>query len=135
MRGVPLALTSTILLLAPVLAPGSLAAQGRSDSLPLAAGTRVRVQGTSLGSGWHDGHLVQLTVTGTGDCLAFSPAAPSRVAAILLNASDSLEVWVQPRSTDSSVARADTTGVQGQWVGVSHARRQALSLGCRRSGH
>jgi len=125
---------TTILLLAPPLASGPAVAQAQSDSVPLAAGVKVRVHGTSLGAGWHEGRLVQMEITGAGDCLAFQPAAPSHIAGMMLDATDSLEVWVRHASTDSSVVRGDTTPTQGQWVGVSRTRWQTVSLGCRKPG-
>jgi hypothetical protein len=134
MRDLPLAITMSVLLLAPALASSPIAAQSQSDSVSLRAGLKVRILGTSLGSGWHEGRLVRMEVTGAGECFAFEPAAPSHIAAITLDSSDSLEVWLGHASTDSSVARADTTRPQGQWVGVSRSRWHSLSLGCRTPG-
>jgi hypothetical protein len=131
MTRLPLAVIIAVPLLAPGLTSNPLVAQAGADSVPLSAGTRVRVQGTFLGRGWHDGHLVELAVTGAGNCLAFEPAGSSRVAAMLLNASDSLEVWVPGTPSDASVARSDTTPAPGQWIGISRSRRAALSSGCR----
>lgn len=106
--------------------PTSTPAQTSPDTLPIAPYTRARAKVAELGPDWQVGRVLKISVSGVGECLAFSPDNPSKISMVTLNATDSLEVAV-PGAQPNPDRAVDT------WIGIPPARLKYLSRGCERS--
>ena len=120
----------TTLLVLPLLAASPGAAQ--QDSIPLRDITKVRVLAPRLGTGWHEGGLVTVHLSGDGaqmgSCLSFAPTELTMLGAMSLPLADSVEVWMPaPSPADSSAAR-------GEWVALPRWQIAAIGASCRGPG-
>lgn len=113
-----------ILVLATAFASERAAAQADSATFP--RGTRARVKHAVLGPGWHEGKLVELTVfekgTSTGSRLGFAPASPAKIAGMLVDELDTLEVWIPAKDAPAIQPPGSQRADNGTWVAAPRAR-------------
>ena len=105
---------------------GARSAGAQADSVTFPLGTIVRVKESVLGPGWHEGKLVGIRIYLGGKeqepQLGFAPSTPSKVAAIPIDAIDTVEVWVPRGREGATMTSGASASESGLWVLAPRAR-------------